>query len=525
MDIQTFVKNFKSHPVLFVGAGLSRRYYTQAYSWEELLRKITEELYGSERANEKFIDIRRKTKSEGDLPQWDKFATLLSEKIDTELEKERTEEERTRESVLMNEVNKKYYEHNGNISRIKLCISELLSNLKINEEKREEIERLKIACRNISSIITTNYDTFIEDELRFDPLIGNDILCSNPYQSVYKIHGCIRKPQEIIITEEDYKKFTHKHELIRAQLVSLFIHNPIIFIGYRISDNNIKELLKTIFSYVPKDSDLSREIGSRFLRVEYNGESQNTEIDTTRLELEVNDEIVSITINTIQTDNFSALYEALSDLRLPVEAIHIRRVESVFQEIKRGGQIKVELVEGWDQVENRDRIIAIGSQQHISLVYDAQKAIKMYFKIIDGNLRELTLSGKIFRSQFFPAIGLSNAFIEMGDRDQLKKQQKQKIEEYIEKLNRNAHITRLRDTLPPGVTPLNTVLEGNSIPASSTDDVIAWIAWNDIISLDDLKSYLQRKLDNEGEGSIPTSIRRLLCIYDIKHNSPEGEDR
>lgn len=36
----------------------------------------------------------------------------------------------------------------------------------------------------------------------FNPLIGNDILLSNPYGSVYKIHGCISAPDKIIITEK-----------------------------------------------------------------------------------------------------------------------------------------------------------------------------------------------------------------------------------------------------------------------------------------------------------------------------------
>lgn len=81
----------------------------------------------------------------------------------------------------------------------------------------------------------------------FNPLIGNDILLSNPYGSVYKIHGCVSDSNNIIITREDYDNFNNKYELIRAQLLSIFIHNPIIFIGYSISDSNIKSLLKTIF--------------------------------------------------------------------------------------------------------------------------------------------------------------------------------------------------------------------------------------------------------------------------------------
>jgi len=115
---------------------------------------------------------------------------------------------------------------------------------------KEEIAELKKIRKNIGSVITTNYDKFIEEIFEFNPLIGNNILLSNPYGSVYKIHGCVSDINKIIITSEDYENFLKKYELIRAQLLSLFIHNPIIFIGYNLADENIKNILKTIFTYI-----------------------------------------------------------------------------------------------------------------------------------------------------------------------------------------------------------------------------------------------------------------------------------
>ena len=122
------------------------------------------------------------------------------------------------------------------MSRFKIYISEIFSEIKINPEKNDEIAELKKIRKNIGSVITTNYDKLIETLFEFNPLIGNDILLSNPYGSVYKIHGCVDAPDKIIITQNDYNLFNRRYELIRAQLLSLFIHNPIIFIGYSIGD-------------------------------------------------------------------------------------------------------------------------------------------------------------------------------------------------------------------------------------------------------------------------------------------------
>ena len=39
MDIYEFVKGFKTHPVLFIGSGFSKR-YLGLENWEELLKKF-----------------------------------------------------------------------------------------------------------------------------------------------------------------------------------------------------------------------------------------------------------------------------------------------------------------------------------------------------------------------------------------------------------------------------------------------------------------------------------------------------
>lgn len=81
----------------------------------------------------------------------------------------------------------------------------------------------------------------IEVVTEFDPLVGNNILLSNPYGSVYKIHGSVENPEELVFTSDDYSEFDQRYDLIRAQLISLFVHNPIVFIGYSVNDVNIKK--------------------------------------------------------------------------------------------------------------------------------------------------------------------------------------------------------------------------------------------------------------------------------------------
>lgn len=54
MDIKDFVSNYHTHPVLFVGTGMSMRYLQKSYSWKSLLEQITVDLTGND---EQFLNI------------------------------------------------------------------------------------------------------------------------------------------------------------------------------------------------------------------------------------------------------------------------------------------------------------------------------------------------------------------------------------------------------------------------------------------------------------------------------------
>ncbi|MGB5792110.1 SIR2 family protein, partial [Poseidonibacter sp.] len=363
MNIKDFVKGFKNHPVLFIGTGISLRYLNNSYTWNGLLKKIAFDLYSNE---EYYLDLKSKCYQNGEY-QYSKLATFLEEDFNTELAKNR--------NGKFKNVNDIFYENMSkdiNLSRFKIYVSQLLSNLDIKTEMEHEIIELKKTRKNISSIITTNYDEFIEHIFKFKPLIGNNILLSNPYGSVYKIHGCISEQDKMIITDNDYKSFLERYELIRAQLLSLFIHNPIIFMGYSISDDNIKNILKTIFTYIQPNSEQSDEI------VEH-------DIDMKEFSI--------IRINKLKTDSFTPLYSAISDLNLPVSAMDIRKVQNVVKEIYSGGKIKVSITDDLDDVSNNDKILAIGSTKTISYQYkNTSEMILNYFQIIDeSNYQILTL--------------------------------------------------------------------------------------------------------------------------------------
>lgn len=492
MELKDFIQKFTNHPVLFVGTGFSLRYLNNSFTWDGLLSHISFELTGN---IEHYLDIKSKHQYEGiiDYPSIAKdlendFNRILSENRDGKFK----------------EINDVFYEKMNlgeNISRFKIYISILLSELHIKSELSSEITELKKVRKNIGSIVTTNYDQLIEHLFEFSPLVGNEILLSNPYGSIYKIHGCITKPSKIIINVEDYRKFNERYELIRAQLLSLFIHNPIIFIGYNIGDNNIKELLKTIFTYVPINTEVAEKIRSNFLLVEYQKDSTNTIVNEHDIQLEG---FSTLRINKLKTDNFLHLYNELSNLTLPISAMDIRKVQSVVKEIYAGGNISVQITENIDDLANNEKVLAIGSQKTIKYEFhSSSEMIENYFKIIEESNRhllELVDKLRIQSAQYFPIYGFSIVNPNLKSSEELKTNQDLKINTLIESAT-NKHWGKHGT--------IEEIFADETISMSNKINAIISAVYLKQVSLENLECYLKYYPHEKN-----TSYRKLICLYD-----------
>lgn len=498
MDIKDFVCRFKNYPILFIGTGFSLRYLHRSYSWDELLKKIAFELYDD---NEHYYDL--KAESRNDNGTYD--FSLIAEKLEV-LFNEIVKTDRTGKFKTVNDIFYDKMSQGIQYSRFKIYIVELLNNIQQKVELDDELSILKKAMKNVSSIITTNYDKFIECCFNFQPLIGNDIMLSNPYGSLYKIHGCIDHPDKIIITKSDYNNFETKYELIRAQLLSLFIHNPIIFIGYNIGDENIKKLLKTIFTYVEPNSEQAKSIRSNFLLIEHDANSQNTDVVEHDIEI---DGFLPIRINKLKTDNFSAIYEAITKLQLAISAMDIRKVQTVIKDILEGGDIKVRITEDIDALENKDKVLVIGSPKTVTYYTRATDYITNYFRIIeDANEDELKLIDKlqIQSSQYFPIFAFLHIYPSIQRVERLKKSQIDKLKAKLKKIKNTSCIN--------SHTHIEEIDSDENISSSNKIDAILYGILRGSISKGEAESFLQAFNDRN-----ETAYRKLICAYDYAYFS------
>ncbi|MEL7672040.1 SIR2 family protein [Methanobacterium sp.] len=254
-DICDIVSSFTQLPYLFVGTGLSMR-YSSAPSWDDLLfnawsmmnnggglryQKLKQKI---EYALKDVIpDIEEDQKKYYINPQ---LATILQNQFNTmfyeddDFEKKAFSED---ESKLI--LDNKY-------DPFKYYISRQVESLTINTEAKDfnEIEILSKNRNKIAGIITTNYDTILEQIFSdFTVLVGQDnMLLSNTNSifEIFKIHGSIEFPNSMVLTKEDYDYFDKKLKYLSAKLLTLFVEHPIIFIGYGMGDLNILKLLEEI---------------------------------------------------------------------------------------------------------------------------------------------------------------------------------------------------------------------------------------------------------------------------------------
>lgn len=103
-------------------------------------------------------------------------------------------------------------------------------------------------------ILTTNFDTLIEEacrecQLELHVAVDDVQLATARSRSVrrlLKLHGCIERPDTLIVTEADFDRYLTRQPLFSTEFSSLFIRRTALMIGYSLSDPNLRQLLSIL---------------------------------------------------------------------------------------------------------------------------------------------------------------------------------------------------------------------------------------------------------------------------------------
>jgi len=205
-------------PMLFIGSGMSIR-YLGLENWKGLLRKFARMVTDNEYAYELYEQLAKGLDhKDGLLP---KVAELIERDFNLLWFKDEQFKESREQSA--DEISR-------SISPFKIEIARYMRD-KSREHIAEyaaEIELFKkLEMRSIGGVLTTNYDSFIEDLFpSYTKYIGQEELLFSTLHGIseiYKIHGCCSKPESIIINEADYADFSEKNAYLAAKILTIFL--------------------------------------------------------------------------------------------------------------------------------------------------------------------------------------------------------------------------------------------------------------------------------------------------------------
>ncbi len=338
-EMNQTLKERKMQPVFFIGSGLSRR-YLESPNWENLLIRIAREvdcnyeglkdLYNHEyeriaqeleyycfrHADKEDIDKKKRKSILRDL-----IANIFIEYVKAYKDKKIVDENTNLNKDICTQMDKianmdkvndvikieKVAEEYQNLSqKIKLCSDNFNKFIEINELKKVYPK----------AIITTNYDTMLEDiifENRCNVHIGQEGILSSMDESdkidLYKIHGCVTKPDTIIITKDDYDDFVEKGKYLYSKIFTIFCEYPIIFIGYSISDRNIKNILTAMMEIMTENQKV--DFLKRIWVVDFVNYKENESVVEKEIEL-FNGKNIKVTCFCLM--DYKQLYKCINEI-------------------------------------------------------------------------------------------------------------------------------------------------------------------------------------------------------------------
>lgn len=242
-DIEACMENLQVQPILFVGSGMSQRYF-DAPCWDKLMFDMSERC---PLITKKFAYYQQQHKRDNI-----EIATVFSDKYSEWAWGDG--HDRFPQEMFEPDVSKDNY--------LKF---EVASHIKTLSDKFDvetngycgEIESLKRV--NPHSIITTNYDDALEKIFPdHHKVVGQEIVRANytSYGEVLKIHGCLSNPDSLILTSEDYSDFNKRKKYLSAKLLTYFAEHPLFFLGYSLTDSNIRGILSDIDEILAPNNEL-----------------------------------------------------------------------------------------------------------------------------------------------------------------------------------------------------------------------------------------------------------------------------
>lgn len=371
MTLQDLFSKYKRAPFLFIGSGFTRHYYDTP-DWRGLL-----EMFAPKPLNAYISQIGT---------DYSKVASQIAEDLTSNFWNN-PELEEIRGKIQDKIITKSSY--------LKLKISEYLKKeslrLGIPERWKEELSVLSEAP--IDGIITTNWDDLIEQIFpKFNTYIGQeDLLFNKSYNigEIYKIHGCFKKPESLVLTREDYDSFEKKYVYLSSKLLTIFVEHPVVFLGYSLSDRNIQPIVQSLVCCLSQEN--INKLRENIIFVEWQSDANfETQIESSTFVLS-NGNGISFPCVKILTHTFLPIYDAMKGFKRQIPANVLRLYKENFYDIvySESPEQRMCVIEERDLESRNDIEFVCGygaiSRFHSAVGYTGLKAPDIFRDLLEPN--------------------------------------------------------------------------------------------------------------------------------------------
>lgn len=514
MNIADVVAQWNTTPFLFIGSGMTRRYLSLP-DWRGLLEHFATTINDDPFAYDSYANkAKQSASSVGVMP---KLADLLQRDFD-----ERWFADKSIRSLNTDELDCV----KQGVSPFKAEIASYIrKNAIINPEYTDEIQALSMLSeKSIAGVITTNYDSFLEDNFHgFAKYIGQNELIFSATQGIaeiYKIHGSIEQPESIVINEEDYIDFDKKSAYLAAKLMTIFMEYPIVFMGYSISDANIVKIIRSIVNCLD-EAQLAR-LEDRFVFVEYKPGMKEIQIEPYTIMIEDK----PLTMRRIKLANFLPLYNAMAEKRskLPVRILRRFKQELYSFTITNAPTSRLTVASIDDtRVSDEELVIAIGKVGEVGFKGLRSITGDDWHRnvILDGTLD--FSADELLRHSFHELLKSNSNRLPIHKYLSLAKESHPDCENYAQRRNFDniisPSISKNRRSVLGNYQSVKQIWEKEKQNIEKATRLIAHLP-EDNLDIFEVESILKELFENDvnilqtSPQPVRTNIRRLVMIYD-----------
>jgi hypothetical protein len=115
--------------------------------------------------------------------------------------------------------------------------------------RRHALAHALVAALPIEEVITTNYDDLFERasaavERPCTVLPGGVVARGRRW--LLKMHGCVTRPESIVLTREDYMKFQENRTALAGIVQALLLTRHMLFVGFSFTDDNFHRIAHAV---------------------------------------------------------------------------------------------------------------------------------------------------------------------------------------------------------------------------------------------------------------------------------------